>query len=133
MKRQAIGQGEIVYARLGATVVTGRFILWLTQGGTYGDEESREWRWMLDERPLEVTDENGERYVLPCDSALLQRLERGELVRFDPAGPTTWAARVSTYHSHHLGSVRAVYEVTIDTAACSARVVSLERDVDLDR
>lgn len=79
-----------------------------------------------------VKDGDGERYVLPTDNALLQRLERGEPVAFRQIGPTTWSARVLTYHSHHLGSVSSAYEVTIDTEARSACVVSLRRDVDLD-
>lgn len=132
MTKEAVGRGEVVYARLGDSVVTGRFIQWLSRGGTYGDEEWRSWQWLLDEKPLTVKDENGEGYVLPTDNALLQRLEHGQLVEFEQVGATTWSARISTYYSHHLGSVRASYDVTIDTAASSARVVSLEHDVDLD-
>lgn len=38
-KKEAVARGELTYAHLGASVVTGHFIQWLARGGTYGDEE----------------------------------------------------------------------------------------------
>ncbi|MBX3181455.1 MAG: hypothetical protein KIT72_13725 [Polyangiaceae bacterium] len=132
MTKEHLSERELTYARLGEAVVTGRLTEWRSRGGSFGDETHREWQWLLDERPLTVEDENGARYVLPTDNALLERLERGQFVEFERASATTWRARVSTYYSHHLGSVSSEYDITIDTARAHARVVVRSSDVDID-
>ncbi len=131
MTKEDVSERELMYARLGEVVVMGRLTEWVERG-QYGYETHREWQWLLDERPLTVEDENGARYVLPTDNALLERLERGQFVEFERASATIWRARVSTYYSHHLGSVSSEYDITIDTARAHARVVVRSSDVDID-
>lgn len=115
-EREELERGEVTYARLGDAVVTGEYILWLLKGGTYGDDTSHEWTWLLDGVPLTVKDQDGNPYVLPTDNAMLERLANGQLVEFQQRSATTWVTEVTTYYSHHLGSVSTRYHVVIDTA-----------------
>ena len=131
-EREELERGEVTYARLGDSVVTGEYVLWLLKGGTYGDDTSHAWTWFLDGVPLTVEDQDGNPYVLPTDNAILERLAEGELVVFQQRNATTWVTEVSTYYSHHLGSVSTNYHVTIDTAKHFV-LIEIDSSVELDR